>query len=115
MIFAPHILQVKVIAEMERDEFDRPIPRTGGESWLDVCKCRCDDNTTTEFKSVNGEVYRPNYHVVCEKRIAVKAGDEVRCINDNYSECMCESVVRGSGKVYIVKNTNYLGYSELWM
>lgn len=26
MIFAPHILQVKVITPMEKDEFGRPIP-----------------------------------------------------------------------------------------
>lgn len=117
MIFAPHILQVKVSIPLKKDEFGRPIPDTGGETWNNVCRCRCSDNTTKEFKSANGEVYRPNYHVVCEKRISVKAGDEVRCINvnDNYSEYMCETGVRGSGKVYIVKNTNYLGYSELWM
>ena len=34
---------------MEKDEFGRPIPGTGGECWQDVCKCRCDDNTTKEF------------------------------------------------------------------
>lgn len=107
MIFAPHILQVKVITEMERDEFGRPIPGTGGGSWKDVCKCRCDDNTTKEFKSANGEVYRPNYHVVCEKRITVKAGDEVRCIDGEN--------VRGQGEIYTVKSTNYFNYSELWM
>lgn len=107
MMFAPHILQVKVIEPMEKDGFGRPIPGTGGESWLDVCKCRCDDNITKEFKSDNGEVYRPNYHVVCEKRITVKAGDEVRCMeNEN---------VRGQGKVYTVKCTNYFNNSELWM
>ena len=98
MIFAPHILQVKVITPMDKDEFGRPIPGTGGES---------DDNTTKEFKSENGSVYRPNYHVVCEKRITVKAGDEVRCMDGEN--------VRGQGEVYTVKSTNYFNYSELWM
>lgn len=28
MIFAPHILQVKVITPMDKDEFGRPIPGT---------------------------------------------------------------------------------------
>lgn len=107
MIYAPHILQVKVIKPMETDEFGRPIPGTGGEDWQDVCKCRCDDNTTKEFSSDNGAVYRPAYHVVCEKRITVKAGDEVRCMDGGS--------VRGQGKVYTVKNTNYFNYSELWM
>ena len=107
MIFAPHILQIKVSTPLERDEFGRPIPKTGCETWKDICKCRCDDNTTTEFKSENGEVYRPDYHVVCEKRLSVKAGDEVRCMDGEN--------VRGEGKVYIVKCTNYFNYSELWM
>ena len=107
MIFAPHILQVKVITEMERDEFGRPIPGTGGESWQEVCKCRCDDNTTKEFKSANGEVYRPNYHVVCDKRITVKDGDEVRCMDGEN--------VRGQGVAYTVKSTYYFKYSELLM
>ena len=38
MIFAPHILQVKVITPMDKDEFGRPIPGTGGEYWQEVCK-----------------------------------------------------------------------------
>ena len=92
MIFASHTLQVKVTTQMETDEFGRPIPGTGGESWQDVCKCRCDDNSTKEFTSENGEVYRPNYHVVCEKKISLKAGDEVRCMEGEN--------IRGDGKVY---------------
>ena len=55
MIFAPHILQVKVITPMDKDEFGRPIPGTGGEYWQEVCKCRCDDNTTKEFSSRSEE------------------------------------------------------------
>lgn len=107
MIFAPHTLQVKVTTPMETDEFGRPIPGTGGESWQDVCRCRCDDNSTKEFASENGEVYRPNYHIVCEKRISLDAGDEIRCMDGEN--------IRGTGRVYMVKNTNYLGYSEIWL
>lgn len=107
MIYTPHILQLKVITPPELDEYNRPIPGTGGEEWNDVCRCRCDDNSTKEFSSENGQLYRPNFHVVCERNIDVKAGDCVRCMDG-------ESV-RGEGKVYMVKNTNYLGYSELWM
>lgn len=107
MIYSPHILQVKVSIPLERDEFGRPIPNTGCETWKDVCKCRCDDNTTKEFQSDNGDVYRPDYHVVCEKKVTIKAGDEVRCMDGEN--------VRGEGKVYTVKCTNYLNYSELWM
>lgn len=107
MIFAPHILQVKQISPFQKDEFGRPIPDTGGEQWVTLCKCRCDDNTTKEFKSANGEVYRPNYHVVCEMRVEINAGMEVRCLEGNN--------VRGEGKVYIPKRTNFFNYSELWM
>ncbi len=107
MIFAPHILQVKVITPMDKDEFGRPIPGTGDEYWQEVCKCRCDDNTTKEFSSDNGSVYRPNYHVVCENRITVQAGDEVRCI-------YFDGVI-GQGEFYTVKSTILFFYSYLWM
>ena len=107
MIFAPHILQKKVISPMEKDEFGRPIPGTGGEKWEDVCLCRCDDNSTNEFTSENGSVYRPNFHIVCEKQTSVNAGDEIRCING--------AEIRGGGRVYMVKSTNFFGYSEIWV
>ena len=107
MYYSPHILQLKVITPPEMDEYKHPIPGTGGESWKDVCPCRCDDNTTKEFTSDNGDVYRPDYHVVCGQNTIVKAGDYVRCMNGDK--------VRGEGEVYMVKNTNCLGYSEIWM
>lgn len=107
MIFAPHILQVQTVKPFDKDEFGRPIPGTGGVLWEDVCKCRCDDNSTKEFTSANGEVYRPNYHVVCEKKITVKAKQKVRCMDGK--------TIRGQGEVYTVKSTNFFNYSELWM
>ena len=107
MIFSPHILQVKVITKPKKDEFGRPIPNTGREDCETVCGCRCDDNTTKEFTSDNGSVFRPNYHVVCEKKVFLKAGDEVRCMDGE--------TVRACGTIYTVKSTNYFNYSELWM
>lgn len=107
MIFAPHILQVKRVTHFQEDEYGHPIPNTGGEEWVTLCKCRCDDNTTKEFNSPNGDVYRPNYHVVCEMNVGITAGTEVRCLEG-------ESV-RGEGKVYIVKNSNYFNNSEIWL
>ena len=101
------MLQQRVITEPEKDEWGRPVPGTGGEEWETVCRCRCDDNTTTEFTSENGSVYRPKYHVVLEKRTTLSAGDYVRCMDGDR--------VRGEGEIYIPKNTNYLGYSELWL
>lgn len=84
-----------------------PFPVLAVKAGRMYVRCRCDDNTTKEFSSDNGSVYRPNYHVVCEKRITVKAGDEVRCMDGDG--------VRGQGEVYTIKSTNYFNYSELWM
>lgn len=107
MIYSPHTLQIKVVKPLDKDEFGRPIPGTGGESWVDVCKCRCDDNSTKEFTSVNGNVYRPAYHVVCDGKVSVKAGDSIRCVDGDE--------VRATGEVYMVKRLNLLNYSEVWV
>lgn len=106
MMYRPHILQKKISYPAENDEFGRPLGKAE-ECWVDLCPCRCDDNSTKEFKSANGEVYRPSFHIVCGERATVKAGDEIRC-KDGES-------IRGCGRVYMVKNTNYLGYSEIWV
>ena len=79
MIFAPHILQVKVITPMDKDEFGRPIPGTGGESWQEVCKCRCDDVSAEKKVSINGALYDFKYKVVFDKPSKVEAGADVLC------------------------------------
>lgn len=107
MIFTPHRLQKKQVIPVENDEFGRPIPFTGGEKWVDVCACRCDDNTTKEFKSEDGQVYRPNYHVVCEGKPNLTEGDYVRCLSG--------TSIRGEGQIYVAKSANYYNYSEIWM
>lgn len=104
MYYAPHILQKEVFTDYT-DEHGNPI--FGEEGWEDVCRCRCDDNSTKEFKNENGEVYRPMYHVVCEGNVDVKGGDNVRCLYNGE--------VRGEGKVYMVKRTNYYSYTEIWI
>lgn len=108
MIFAPHKLQVKRIIPVENDNLGRPLPGTGGEVWEDVCVCRCDDNTTKEFKSENGLVYRPAYHIVCDGNPKLKAGEYIRCLNN-------DNTVRGEGEVYMPKTANYFNYSEIWV
>lgn len=104
MYYSPHILQKKVFTDYT-DEHGRPV--FGQETWEDVCRCRCDDNTTSEFKNENGEVYRPKYHVVCDGNVDVKCGDEVQCV--------IGGIVRGEGSVYMVKRTNYYNYTEIWI
>lgn len=100
MIFAPHILQVKVITPMEKDEFGRPIPGTGGESWQDVCKCRCDDVSAEKKVSINGVLYDFKYKVVFDKPSKVEVGTEVRCLNADGS-------IRGEGVAKSPLETNY--------
>ena len=105
MIFAPHILQVKSVTSGTDENGD---PISGTSAWTTIGKCRCDDNTTKEFKTVNGDVYRPSYHIVYEDGIMLKAGDEIQCLNS-------DGTVRGSGKIYLPKMTNYFSYKELWV
>lgn len=103
MIYSPHILQVKRTTTGE-DEWGNPLPSSS--SWETIGECRCDDNSTKEFRGDNGHVYRPNFHVVGEN-LNVKPGEEVRCMSGD--------VIRGEGVVYTVKQSNYLEYTELWM
>lgn len=105
MSYFPHILQVKTTTS-QKNEFGKAISST--EIWTTVCRCRCDDNSTKEFHTDNGGVFRPSYHVVCQGQLAVKAGTKVQCIDE-------DGTVRGSGDVYESKNLNFLNYSELWM
>lgn len=104
-MYAPYILQKKTVAGESTDDNGHVVP--GTEKWTDVCRCRCDDNTTKYFTSENGYVYRPAYHVVAEKTDAIKAGDEIRCMDGE--------LVRCDGKAYMVKSTNYFKYTEIWM
>lgn len=101
-----HILQVEVMPNISTDELGRPIS-SPDKVWIDVCKCRCDDNSTEYFQSDNGSVYRPNYHILCEGHVDIQAGAHIRCLNDDGS-------VRGEGQVYKPKRFNFLPYTELW-
>lgn len=110
MIFSPHILQARVITPEQRDGFGRPIVGSGDECWHNVCACRCDDNSTKHFTSQNGEVYRPKYHVVCERAVCSQliAGAAVRILT-------ADGTVRGEGEVYAVEGNNFLPYMEVWI
>lgn len=104
MIFSPHTIQKKVItgATIEKGN-----PIKGSESWINVGKCRCDDNSQQKQISVNGVLIIYNYHVVHEgERIDV--GTEVQCLDENGN-------IRGSGIVVKTGKCNYFSYSEIWM
>ena len=130
MYYKPHLLQVLRHVQ-ERDSYGRLT--SDDDRWVDVCDCRCDDNSIQEFRTDDGHIYRPKYHIVCEGRVEVNAGDEVRVIpkdpNDpdnnkfawlfglqSFSENSTESnEQRGLGKVFDVKRLNKLHYSEVWV
>lgn len=103
---AIHTLQIEILPKPANDEMGRPVvcDRSG---WKTLCRCRCDDNSTTEFRSDNGSVYRPDYHIVCEGNINIEPGAHIRCLNSDGS-------VRGEGYVYRPKQLNFLPYTELW-
>lgn len=107
MYYSPHILQRRIVSASERDEFGRAIADNSSDKWETICRCRCDDNTTQEFKSDNGAVFRPNYHVVCEGTPLVKVGEKVRCIST-------DGTLRGEGAISIKKATNFYQYTEIW-
>lgn len=108
MIYAPHILQAKVIKPMETDEFGRPIPGTGSESWQDVCRCRCDDVSAEKKVSINGVLYDFRYKAVFDKPSKIETGTEVRCLNPDGS-------IRGEGIVKSLLETNYFPYRQIWL
>lgn len=106
MIYAPHKLQRRVTVEPQKDEFGRII-HTGGYTWEDICACRCDDNDTMSFQSDNGSAYTPKYHIVCDGKRALEAGDYVRCLDGDK--------VRGEGEIYRLKGFNLMPYTEVWI
>lgn len=106
MLYAPHTLYRKAEKSVKLDKYGKPVPSAEGE-WVEVGVCRCDDDTTQELTSENGQAYKSRYHVVYDKNKSIAAGDEIRCVDADGS-------IRGEGKVGMVKSTNYLGYSELW-
>lgn len=106
MLFAPHILQQKETLSPKYDKYGRVIATTE-HKWVNICSCRCDDNTTREFTSVNGSVFRPNFHIVCNGENKLKAGDIIRCLQGENVICQ--------GEVLKVTSTNWFNYTEVWI
>lgn len=106
MIYSPHTLYKKVLLPLKNDENGMPIP-SPKEEWVAVSRCRCDDDTTQDLETDNGQHYKSRYHVVYNRTDAIVEGDEVRCL-------WSDGRVRGEGVVGRVHSVNYLPYSELW-
>lgn len=107
MIFAPHILQVKVITDPSFDEDMNPIQ--GKEEWKKIGSCRCDDISAEKKISIGGSSYDFKYKVVYDKSVkAIATGTEVRCLNPDGS-------IRGEGIAKSPVEVNYLPYRVIWL
>lgn len=101
MYYSPHRLYKKVEI-LGRDKYGRLTESQ--ESWEEVGKCRCDDNSVQEFHDENGNVYRPHYKIVACRNANIKVGDYVK-VEPN----------RAEGRVFNVTHLNYLDYSTIWL
>lgn len=118
MIYTPHILQKRVISEIANDEYGRPIPPVYEETWVTLCRCRCDYNSDKEFRSDNGSMFRPDYSIVCEGNVQANSGDYVRVIEprfENWGNCISKADIKGEGSIFSVKRLNFLAYSQIWV
>jgi hypothetical protein len=106
MYTAIHTLYVYKPSTESYDENGDPIDGEQTKSY--VCPCRCDDNSTKEFRDENGHVYRPTYHILCDGNASVSAGENIECLNK-------DGTMRGSGVVYQVIHYNILSYTEIWI
>ena len=105
MIFTPHTLSIKSISKPSFDESRNPIPVT--EKWVELCKCRADDNGSTKQIAVNGSLHAFSYHIVY-KGDKIQIDTEVECKDKN-------GAVRCRGKVLKSSICNRLNYAEIWI
>lgn len=101
-----HKLYQKVKGEPQRDEYGR-LTDEGSEEWAEVCGCRCDDADDREISTPNGELFRPTYHIICEGKVNVPCGADIRCMDGD--------TIRGEGTVKKRKALNFLNFTELWI
>ena len=107
MLYAPHILEKKVVIEPERDADGYEIPGTGSESWERVCHCKCYNRSADRTFTINGKTYPYKYRVVTDN-VKIEAGTVVRVLRADGS-------LRGEGIVINPMNTDYTNYGELWL
>jgi hypothetical protein len=107
MVYSPHTLQVKAYDSTgEVNEFGQPV--SASFEWRGVGECRCDDNTTLDRISVEGELFVYAYHIVY-KNGGIKASDWVRAIDAE------NGTVRGEGRVVKASEPNDFECADLWI
>ena len=104
MMYAPHILY-KRATKAVRNKYNEIVSKA--DMWIEIGRCRCDDNTTQHFTTDNGGIYTPKYHIVCDKA-DVKAGDYIKVENP-------DGGIRGQGTVYNAPMCNYLNYMSIYV
>lgn len=103
VVYSPHTLYVRRSSKV-KDEFNRTI--SVSEEWIEVGKCRCDDNSTAQIADDTGQAFIPSYHIVTS-RCDIKAGDTIKALDGDK--------VRGEGTVRRVIRTNYLDYMSVYV
>lgn len=106
MIFQPHTLHVFHESKPTFDDEGHLI-FTKDSGWIQLCKCRCDDNNTTKQISVNGQLYNYSYHIVYQGA-KLESGTKVKCLDK-------DGAVRGEGEIVKCNKTNCLNYTEIWV
>lgn len=108
---APHILSIKSVTPLERDEFGRPIPGTGTETWEELTECFCHDNSQQEELSVNGKLWVYSYHIVYEgEKIALDT--EVKCLDKTTNKVVGNGLVIKNAECYIQE---LKGRCDIWL
>ncbi len=108
---APHILTIKIITPPDNDDYGRPIPGTGEESWERVTECFCHDNSQQKEVSVNGKLWVYNYHVVYEGE-KVDLDVEIRCLDKKTGKIVGEGKVIKNAECY---SEELKGRCDIWL
>ena len=101
---APHILMVRTVIPPDNDEYGRPIPGTGGESWNEFTECFCHDNSQQQEVSVNGKLWYEG------KKIALDT--KVRCLDKETKEVVGEGKVIKNAECY---SEELKGRCDIWV
>lgn len=108
---APHKLMVRTVKPFLNDEFGRPVPGTGGESWDELTECFCHDNSQVKEVSINGQLWVYSYHVVYEgKKIALDT--RVQCLDKVTGVLVGAGEVKKNAECYIEE---LKGRCDIWL
>lgn len=106
MIYTPHILRLWNPGTSSEDEDGNPITTGGG--YVNLCRCRCDDNGQNKMVGVAGEGIVYNHHIVMAEKVILRVGDKVDVLNEDGSQ-------RASGEVKKFTILNRLQYAEIYL